>query len=593
MSFAVQPKERGVKSDSNDPSQSNPPAPENSKWGRILFTGALPSAGDFAESQRRSFGQIAIWTLLAALVCGLGMGAGVGAESLALPFIAPAVFLITLATPFLLWRYPRYVLYLTLAAVCLVEGAMSPAADEITGRIPFWWNINTIFQIYAHANLKAAPFSLFEVFIVSAGACSLIRSVFSGTARVRGGALLLPIAGYLAFVTIGWVNGLATGGDFKISLTEVRAQFYFGIAYLMAVNLVTERRHIDRLLWISVVCIGIKGLLYTFRRYVTLAGLPLPDQGVGSHEEAFFFNNFVLLLLTLALVAAREYKRLQTWMWVLLPLVILGNLATNRRAGTAGFIIGVVVLFLAAYAGLPRRRKMVAIVGLSMAFAFSIYYPMFKNKDGSIAQPARAIRSQFSPDERDASSNLYRDAENADLMATIKLAPVQGYGYGKPMLHVVPIADISEIYEWWDILPHNQILWVWMRVGTIGFWVFWMLIAAIVLRASALVRSAPPRVADSGDTQTKIVGLLTLMVVSQLLIFGLLDLQISNSRDMLFTGIWAGVAASGWIASRRGSPAPSSSETVTAQAVAPPVLNTRTVLNSVTGRESAVKGQTQ
>ena len=29
-------------------------------------------------------------------------------------------------------------------------------------------------------------------------------------------------------------------------------------------------------------------------------------------------------------------------------------------------------------------------------------------------------------------------------MATIKSAPLQGYGYGKPYLHAVPIADISQ-----------------------------------------------------------------------------------------------------------------------------------------------------
>jgi hypothetical protein len=32
-----------------------------------------------------------------------------------------------------------------------------------------------------------------------------------------------------------------------------------------------------------------------------------------------------------------------------------------------------------------------------------------------------------------------------------------------------------------------------------------------------------------------------MLVIGQLLIFGLLDLQLSNFRDMLFAGFWTGV----------------------------------------------------
>src|SRR5262249_9776798 len=153
------------------------------------------------------------------------------------------------------------------------------------------------------------------------------------------------------------------------------------------------------------------------------------------------------------------------------------------------------------------------------------------------AQPARAIASQFQPSERDRSSNEYREAESKCLMATIRLAPLQGYGYGKRMLHAVPIADISQSYEWWDLMAHNQILWVWMRVGTFGFAAFWLMVAAIIMQACR----STAELGSSG--QTPILPLFVLLVFSMLLIFAQLDLALCNYRSMLFAGVWAGVLA--------------------------------------------------
>ena len=488
------------------------------------------TAADYAAAAARRRRGFLLGGFVLSLVAGASFVAG-GIDNIALPL----VLLAALLTPLLLWNFPRLSLYITLSAVCLFELFQTSYSDALTDRVPFFWNVNTIFQTYAHANVKAVPLNLLEVFILTAGVCSLLRAVFSGTARLQVGALFVPILVYMVFVLLAWVNGMATGGDFKISLQEVRSQFYFLLAYLMAVNLVVEKRQVGTLLWITALCIGLKGILYTFRRYVTLAGQPLPDQGVGSHEEAFFFDAFVVLLIVLALCGV--YKKLQWVMWVLLPFVITGNLATNRRAATAAMVIIVPALILAAYRALPQRRRFVGVFGVTLAVGFSIYYPLFKNSDSMIAQPARAIHSQFQPDARDASSNEYRDAENADLMATIRLAPVQGYGYGKRMLHAVPIADISQEYDWWDVMTHNQILWVWMRVGSLGFVAFWMMVAAVLIRAGQTIR------AEGADNATKAIGIFAMLTIGMLMIFGLLDLQISNFRDMLFTGFWTGCLA--------------------------------------------------
>jgi hypothetical protein len=488
----------------------------------------VPTAAEFITANKLRMRRLTVGGILLALLVAASWVI-FGRDNIAIPLI----ILTCVALPMMLWRYPISALYIPLAIVCLVEVFPTHAKDSITDIVPFFENLNTILQRALNTpNVKAFPFNILEAFLVVAAFVSLIRSVYTSTAKLRAGAVMWPIVIYMVFIIMGEVNGMATGGDFKISMQEIRSQFYFLLAYLMAVNMVREIKHIRTMQWIMIICIGIKGILYTFRRYVTMAGMPLPDQGVGSHEEAFMFNMFEAYLLVL--ITCGINKPMRWTMLILLPLVLLGNLSTNRRAATAALIVALPILVLAAYQAFPPRRKLIFTVALCMCVAWSIYYPLFKNNDSLIGQPARAMKSHFEPDARDAASNDYRLAEEADLYATIKLNPIQGYGYGKRMLHAVHIVDISNQYQWWDILPHNNILWVWMRVGTFGFISFWAMIAAVLILACRIVRS------ETADIEVKSIAIFTLMAVAMLLMFGLLDLQLSNFRDMLFVGFWIG-----------------------------------------------------
>lgn len=485
----------------------------------------LPSADEFAvQAQHRMYGFVAASGAMA-LICAC-------LYILVPSLVLPAAAVLVIMGLILLWHYPRMAVFGIFAAVCLIEVLPNVQPDSITERIPFFSNVNTIIQIATGKDFKAIPFNPLEVILVVSATLSFIRAVFQKNMQLRVGPLAAPIGIYCGFVLMGWLNGMMTGGDFKISLMEVRPQVYLLLAYLAAVNVVRERRDVDKLLWTVAICIGIKGILYTFRRYVTMAGQPLPDQGVGSHEEAFMFAAFIVLMVLVTL--AGNKRRLALTMWALLPCVILGDLATNRRAGIGALVLGIPLLLMALDRAMPRFRRKVRFLGLFLAISWSIYYPMFQNSTSALGQPAHAIASMFHPDPRDASSNAYRDAENADLMATIRMSPLIGFGYGKRMLHAVPIADISTQYEYWDIMTHNSVFWVWMRLGTLGFFTFWMMIASILVFAGQTLRG------KNLDFYTVTAGAYTLLLVSMLLVFGLLDLGLTNFRDMLFVGVWTG-----------------------------------------------------
>ena len=492
---------------------------------------AVPSAPEFERDRRARDRQFLLSALLSALICG-GAFTFMEMDSPALPMVLMAV----LMTPILLWRFRQLPFYIALISACLFELFPSRYPDDITGNTYFFLNVNSIFQARG-MSFDAIPVSIFEIILLVSGVCSLFQGVFGQRVRLTGGTLFPSMMIYLLFVSMSLMRGWADGSDYHVMLQEVRAQFYLVLAYLMALQMVEDGKSISKAVWIAALCIAFKGILYSYRRYITLGNAPLPDQGVGSHEEAFFFNCFVALLLTLWLCSTQ--KRLMWIMWCLLPVVVTGFLATNRRAGTAGIVLMIPVLLLAAYRGLPHRRRMAMALGVFFAIAGPAYYAAFKNSNSSFAQPARAIRSHFQPDERDATSNAYRDAENANILATVKESPLTtliGYGYGKPFLKVVPITFIGNFYDKWDILPHNQVLWLWMRTGLLGIIAFWMIFNRLLLSAGQVLQR--PRA--PGDEMLRVLAIWTMCVTVLLVVSGLFDLQFSSYRNMIFVGLIAG-----------------------------------------------------
>jgi hypothetical protein len=498
------------------------------------------------EAKRRD-----IWFRLSGFFAALACALSFAAFDFASPLV-PIALILALLLPILAWNVPRLTFLFLLPAVCLVELGDSGNPDEIFGKIPLFWNINTAVQVYTKANFKGIPFSLLEFLLILAASLSFIKAVFNKSVGFQAGTLFKPILVYEFFVLCAWAHGIMTGGDFKISLQETRAQFYFLFAYLIAAHQVRTREQVNKSLWVFALCVALKGAVYVFRYFVTLRGLQIPDQGVGSHEEAFFFGAYTVLLIVLPLCGVE--KKLQKAMWLMLPLVIIGNMVTNRRAGTAGLAVSLLMLFPAAWVALPQRRKLIVTTALSFIVGFAIYYPIFRNKTGMLSLPARAFKTQFEPEtnsERDRSSNDYREAENACLMATIKdstATTLFGFGYGKRMKHVANIVDLTKLYEWWDILPHNQILWIWMRTGLCGFIAFWLMIAAIHFEIGRVLRR------EKSDTHDKAIAMFVLIILANLIMFGMLDLQLSNYRDMLFSGLFVGVLGGYLARKREGEP---------------------------------------
>jgi hypothetical protein len=158
--------------------------------------------------------------------------------------------------------------------------------------------------------------------------------------------------------------------------------------------------------------------------------------------------------------------------------------------------------------------------------------PAYWHNDGVVGQPARAVRSEVAPDARDLQSNQYRNAENFNLLLNIKQSGPLGKGFGLRINYVSPIVDITNVDPAISFLPHNGLLYIWMRLGILGELLLWLLVAAAIIRASQLARVA--------DREAALFGAVVVCAVIAYVLQGYNDLGFFWFRIALCLGFLLG-----------------------------------------------------
>jgi hypothetical protein len=214
--------------------------------------------------------------------------------------------------------------------------------------------------------------------------------------------------------------------------------------------------------------------------------------------------------------------------------VILANLFNDRRAAWLLLGAGLVVLAAIGYECLPSRRQAIRRTVLVLCAISVVYFPLYWNKDGALAQPARAIHSEISPDARDASSDLYRVQEDANLKLNIKQGGLLGKGFGVPIDYALPIVNISDIDPEIAYVPHNGVLYILMRMGILGAIAMWALLGTAIVTGCRLARSA--------DREIAVVGALVACSLVAYALEGAIDQGFFFYRIAFVTGALLGLA---------------------------------------------------
>ncbi len=428
---------------------------------------------------------------------------------------------------------PRYALY-TLVAVILLSDLHLRNPNSPSGAM--------LFKSLAPQGILLTPAEL----IVAIGFVGLLaRLVLDDEVSFRPGHLFVALLMLMAATALGIGIGMSRGADMMALRAETRGLFYLPIIYLLATHFLTKREHVNQLFWLFVVAANVMSAenIYRYFKYVRSSyELNLPASLAFSHESALFCAVALILLMSRLVWSKNVFSEWKTLLLMVLPMFAL--LVMRRRAGMVALDAGLIMLCAVL---LKDNFKLflivvpVALVGLGLLLALTWNSP---GGSGTFARSARSVTGEQTVSERDQSSDDYRKLENVNIRLNIQNDPIQGLGFGRQFAFYVPVADLS-FWELWRYVPHNSILWFWMKAGIFGFVSLSTLFAVAITRSMQIMRGA--------QHATKAYAFAAGAMVVMFVLYSWVDLGMVTPRTVIFFGIVLGmIGALGYISPSEG-----------------------------------------
>ncbi|MBI3766537.1 MAG: O-antigen ligase family protein, partial [Ignavibacteriales bacterium] len=347
---------------------------------------------------------------------------------------------------------------------------------------------------------------------------------------------LQPIPVWLAalmfflWLTISAVYGIGRGGDFLPALWELRALFYFGILFFFVPQVIQSKEQLQKLMWVCILAISFK-VVQGVVRLVRLGFNFGERTELTNHEDPLFFISLFVLLFGFVVFGCSGKQR-RFLLWSLLPMFIVFILAQRRATYVA---LGVaLVAFIILLPG-KERLTMLKVIAPLLVIA-GLYLAAFWNSESSIGLPAQLVKSSFSVDQKGAGeryySNLYREFENYNLAMTLKKSPVIGIGFGNKYDQPISLTFIP--FSLRDYIPHNEIFWLAVKMGGVGFFLFWFFFDAFVFQAAFVF-------AHLRDPYLKTICAVSMIAILCQIVVSYVDLQLTFYRNMIYLGVLMGL----------------------------------------------------
>lgn len=303
--------------------------------------------------------------------------------------------------------------------------------------------------------------SPFEVLLSITSVSLVLRTRTNDYVRPKLPALVwaLPV---LMFVGLAW--GLRNGSETNFAYHEMRGLIFGAIAFVAIWRLDGLREQVV-MRWAigSSFLLGLV-LLARYQFYLRSGELGITSELAYAHEDAVYLAFGVLLGTVLFLKAEAMPVRMFAVVHVLVNLSAL--VASGRRAGTLALCVGVIGFGWLLF---KHRPVLVVAVAVPLLMCSSVYLAAYWNKEyGALAQPARAIKSQIDPSDRDQSSDQYRETEAYNVEQTIRFNRPLGIGFGQPFGQFQPLPDLRSFWPLQHYTPHQNILWLWLKMGVLG-----------------------------------------------------------------------------------------------------------------------------
>lgn len=426
--------------------------------------------------------------------------------------------------------------YLFIFMVFLFDQFGIPGFSPITSQVGYFLNLSTISYLPKMEQGAVTPMELHLVLLLSAWVLvvSLRKEIHLVDVPLKFPTILffLAVVGSVVF-------GQADGGDFIISLWEVRGLFYLCFFFFLVPQIIQTRSQLETLFWICIAGISVKAFQGA-ERYASLGfGFgywPNVYETLTNHEDPVFFITLFIFLIGLVIFGGHPKQR-RALQWLLLPL-ILGYIAAQRRATYASFI-ATFVAFMVLLPKVERQRLLRTLI--VVLIVFGLYLGAFWNSYSKFGVVAQQVRATLTGEgnirgEKDYASSLYREQENYNLAITLQSSPAVGIGFGKPFQIAVRLWSI-DINKLGMYIPHNQILWIFVKMGVIGGFLFWLFFNSFVFRGAMVFSRLT-------DPYLKVVCALCVVAVINQFVVSYVDMQLTWYRNMVYLGLLMGLVPS-------------------------------------------------
>lgn len=279
----------------------------------------------------------------------------------------------------------------------------------------------------------------------------------------RTGVFTAAVLCFGAAVVLGILRGMSQPGfNQTFMYFEVRGFLMLVLVYFVTGMLLRDERDFDAVIWCVLLGCSWLALENLYRVYFVV-GMDGVTDGTFDHVDSVVLAFGCVVCLGLLVFKGKRAQ--QRVAMVAFPLYVFSMAVMQRRAAWPVVGVGLIVLALAMYRARPKMFWRFVPVS---AVLITLYLGAFWGNTSVIGQPARAIRSEFSPDPRDAASNLYRLTERADILANIATSRFLGLGFGQQFIFYYPLPNL-DWWAFWHYTPHDELLWLWMDGGVATF----------------------------------------------------------------------------------------------------------------------------
>jgi O-antigen ligase len=182
----------------------------------------------------------------------------------------------------------------------------------------------------------------------------------------------------------------------------------------------------------------------------------------------------------------------------------------------------------------PKERKRTLQILSAVVIVFGLYLAVFWNVNNRLASVAQQFKSTITKEEgvrgsKDVESTMYREAENYNLGYTFQTSPITGVGFGVPYFQPIRMWGVQGL-ALGKYIAHNQILWIFVKTGAIGGFIFWFFFNCYVYRATTIFRRLK-------DPYLKSVCMVCIVQVANQFVVSYVDMQLTYYRNMTYLGI--------------------------------------------------------